>query len=570
MKKNRTILLKVVLGLLVSMTLVCNLHTGVEKEGGAGSLRFFSAAGASDASASDESDADAALQEQYNAAQALYDAQEYEKAYEAFEVLGKFSDSKARAADSKKKWKAAGYSEAVALYKAEQYEEALAIFDSLGSYKESRSYLYKCKMKVLRSKYQRADELFDAGDYAGAQALFESLGTFHDSEDRAQEAAEMVQAQEQAAADLLSYQKALALKEAGDLEGARDAFIEAGDCQDATDQLYSVLSLLALRSTYEKAESDYAGGDYEDAYDLFLALGDYEDSAEKASLSGAARQASVYEQATAAQGDDPSRACILFLSLGDYDDSAALAAELRASVTDEGLYAAADALAQAGDYAQAKAGFEAVSAYSDSEERLAEMSENVRQLQEYKRASYLADIGEQEQANEIFESLGDFQDASKKIAKVFERFTTKQLRDDKTSPKSSVYTAADGTKHYYQIYKGVHTWVEAEAFCEVLGGHLATLTTAEENMFVYQFMRDSGYLTAYFGLSDEERTGNWVWVTGEPYDYSNWHKGQPSYSARERYGMYFYKHLDGTWNDSHFYETVKVDPGCSYICEWDE
>jgi hypothetical protein len=111
--------------------------------------------------------------------------------------------------------------------------------------------------------------------------------------------------------------------------------------------------------------------------------------------------------------------------------------------------------------------------------------------------------------------------------------------------------------------------VEAKLFCEVLGGHLATLITAEENTFVYQFMRDSGYLTAYFGLSDEKRTGDWIWVTGEPFAYSNWHKGQPSRSTRERYGMYFYKHTDGTWNDSHFYETVKVDPGCSYICEWD-
>lgn len=49
----------------------------------------------------------------------------------------------------------------------------------------------------------------------------------------------------------------------------------------------------------------------------------------------------------------------------------------------------------------------------------------------------------------------------------------------------------------------------------------------------------------------------------------NWHENEPSRSAKERYGMYFYKHLDGTWNDSHFYETAKVDPGCSYICEWD-
>ena len=172
-------------------------------------------------------------------------------------------------------------------------------------------------------------------------------------------------------------------------------------------------------------------------------------------------------------------------------------------------------------------------------------------------------------ANALFESLGDFSNASVMVMPEMEPITAVQLRDDNTSEKSEIFTAPDGTKHQYQIFKGVPTWRQAQVFCELLGGHLATLTSAEENDFVYHFMRDSGYLTAFFGLSDEARTGDWIWVTGEPFDYVNWHKNEPSRSAKERYGMYFYKHLDGTWNDSHFYETAKVDPGCSYICEWD-
>jgi len=562
-------LMKAAAGLLVSLTILAGLPAGTQNGPVTGVRRLVTAAVSRAESTGEASGQDAALQEQYDAAQSLYDAGAYEKAYEAFTALDDFADSRARAADSKKKWKAADYEKAVALYKDGQYEEAMNLFESLDRYKESRSYLYKSKMGYLRSTYQQADDLFDAGDYAGAQSLFESLGTFHDSPDRAQEAADKVAAQEQAAAEQASYEEALALKAAGDLEGARDAFIQAGDYQDATDQLYTVVGLLALRSTYGKAEASDADGAYEDAYDLFSALGDYQDSAERAQRSKAAWQASVYAQADALQSGDPARAYILYLFLGDYQDSASLAEAVKALTTQESLYAAADALAQAGDDAQAKAGFEAISAYSDSADRIAQLTENLRQLRDYKQALYLKDIGEAEQANEIFEALGDFNDASRMITKVTERFSAKQLRDDKTSPKSDVFTAPDGTRHYYQIYKGVHTWVEAEAFCEVLGGHMATLTTAEENDFVYHFMRDSGYLTAYFGLSDEERTGDWIWVTGEPYEYSNWHRGQPSYSAHERYGMYFYKHLDGTWNDSHFYETAKVDPGCSYICEWD-
>ena len=173
-----------------------------------------------------------------------------------------------------------------------------------------------------------------------------------------------------------------------------------------------------------------------------------------------------------------------------------------------------------------------------------------------------------DEANALFESLGDFSNAAVMVMPEMEPITALQLRDDKTSDKSEIFTAPDGTKHQYQIFKGVPKWRQAQVFCELLGGHLATLTTAEENDFVYGFMRDCGYLTAYFGLSDEARTGDWIWVTGEPFEYTNWHRNEPSRSAKERYGMYFYKHLDGTWNDSHFYEYAEVDPGCSFICEW--
>lgn len=358
--------------------------------------------------AAEEATDEAAQQAAYDEAQALFDAQSYEEAYRAFEALGRFSDSRARASESKKKWKAERYGAAMNLYDAEQYAQAMEIFKELDDYRESRSYYYKSEIAHLRSEYKRADELFDAGDYESARLIFDSLGTYHISRDRVKECDEMLAAQRKAEQERQCYENGLALKAAGDLAAARDAFIEAGDCEGATDQLYAVIDLMAQ--------------------------------------------------------SDPSMA----------------------------------------------------------------------------------------------------------ISPDAPRFSAKQLRDDKTSPKSQVFTAPDGTRHRYQIFKGVHKWVEAKAFCEVLGGHLATLTTEEENAFVYGFMRESGYLTAYFGLSDEARVGDWVWVTGEPFEYANWHRGEPSRSGRERYGMYFYKHTDGTWNDSHFYEDAEVDPGCSFICEWDE
>ena len=44
----------------------------------------------------------------------------------------------------------------------------------------------------------------------------------------------------------------------------------------------------------------------------------------------------------------------------------------------------------------------------------------------------------------------------------------------------------------------------------------------------------------YFGLSDVEKEGNWVWVNGEEVEYSNWDRGEPSrFTPEETYAILF-------------------------------
>ena len=123
--------------------------------------------------------------------------------------------------------------------------------------------------------------------------------------------------------------------------------------------------------------------------------------------------------------------------------------------------------------------------------------------------------------------------------------------------------------HYYEFFNNtVSTWKEAQEFCESLGGHLATLTSQEENDYVYQRMINSGYYSAYFGLTDEDTEGTWTWVTGEPLTYQNWHAGEPNTeNSNEDYAMFYYKYSDGTWNDGDFGAKVVGDK--VFICEWD-
>ena len=124
--------------------------------------------------------------------------------------------------------------------------------------------------------------------------------------------------------------------------------------------------------------------------------------------------------------------------------------------------------------------------------------------------------------------------------------------------------------NFYEVFElNVTSWVAAEQYCESLGGHLATLTSKEENAYVYQLMRKAGYTSAYFGLTDKDDEGTWVWITGEPVSYTNWHPGEPNNeNPNEDYSMFYFKFDDGTWNDGDF--GGRTDKGgIAFICEWD-
>lgn len=122
----------------------------------------------------------------------------------------------------------------------------------------------------------------------------------------------------------------------------------------------------------------------------------------------------------------------------------------------------------------------------------------------------------------------------------------------------------------------------AERFCESLGGHLATLTSSEENNFVLSFASDvtSGYI--YFGLYYDWDDSSWKWVTGEPMEYTAWWNGDPdvpldgdntSGYARYRLNL-FGNHVSYStrWENAR----MLLESGNEYIddsifiCEWDD
>ncbi len=124
-------------------------------------------------------------------------------------------------------------------------------------------------------------------------------------------------------------------------------------------------------------------------------------------------------------------------------------------------------------------------------------------------------------------------------------------------------TAQVWNGHSYEIYTprdmGIETYDEAEAYCESLGGHLATITSAAENQ-VIQYFRNSVWNKGdvFFGFTDQAIEGVFVWENGEDSTYTNWDEGEPNDKSEQDYVQMY---SDGTWDDDDF--------GDNFVCEWD-
>lgn len=127
--------------------------------------------------------------------------------------------------------------------------------------------------------------------------------------------------------------------------------------------------------------------------------------------------------------------------------------------------------------------------------------------------------------------------------------------------------------HYYKLFPNgsgeYDSWNSAERYCESLGGHLAVISSEEENSFLYDYIISLGVETAYFGYTDSAQEDIWEWANGEYSGYSNWHSGEPNgENDNEDYAEFYWKFSNGEWNDGDFSEGT-VSDNSAFICEWD-
>ena len=78
--------------------------------------------------------------------------------------------------------------------------------------------------------------------------------------------------------------------------------------------------------------------------------------------------------------------------------------------------------------------------------------------------------------------------------------------------------------HKYKLFDLSMSWEEAKSYCENLGGHLATVTSSQEQQFIENNLLSSSVKMNYYFLGGyrENLSNEWNWITGEDFSYSNW------------------------------------------------
>lgn len=129
-------------------------------------------------------------------------------------------------------------------------------------------------------------------------------------------------------------------------------------------------------------------------------------------------------------------------------------------------------------------------------------------------------------------------------------------------------TAIEFNGHYYQFFdKTGLNWVQAKEYCEELGGHLVTITSEEEQAFIYDNIKNKQMKSYWAGGLKVD--SEWTWITGEDWSYTNWNSGEPNNDSDCEYYLHV---LDtGLWNDTKL-DMRPADTNTSnssFICEWD-
>ena len=152
---------------------------------------------------------------------------------------------------------------------------------------------------------------------------------------------------------------------------------------------------------------------------------------------------------------------------------------------------------------------------------------------------------------------------------------TKPMNDNQVPIEKPTPVIANETKlfkgHSYKVIHEDVSWTEAKTRCELIGGHLATISGQDEDDFVLEISRDAmqsrGKLDGvWLGATDEKKEGRWRWVDETPITYTDWGLLQPDNERGSQH--YLVMSLkNGDWHDE---ANNGGEFRTFFVCEWDD
>ena len=151
--------------------------------------------------------------------------------------------------------------------------------------------------------------------------------------------------------------------------------------------------------------------------------------------------------------------------------------------------------------------------------------------------------------------------------------------------KEVAATTPSGAKSFdgnaYKRYDESLLWSEAKTRCESMGGHLVTITSEEEQVFVAGLVANGSKHQYWLGAND--LSGSFQWVTGESFTFSKWADGQPDCFLKREHYLQMFKDPNPRrssspyeWNDAsedNYLLSSEEDffslQYIGYICEWE-
>ncbi|KAB5523182.1 hypothetical protein PHYPO_G00149610 [Pangasianodon hypophthalmus] len=114
----------------------------------------------------------------------------------------------------------------------------------------------------------------------------------------------------------------------------------------------------------------------------------------------------------------------------------------------------------------------------------------------------------------------------------------------------------------YKYITEAKPWAEAEKYCQIFGGNLASVHSNQTHFILKGMGKISNsYKRTWIGAQDATQESVWLWSDGSVFDFSLWHSGEPNNSGGVERCVEMNYDGEVLWNDA------RCDTNLYFVCQ---